>query len=116
MRPVNPGRVSMLTNGGRPVLRCEGEFDLGSSAELIDELDRAADEGFQRVLVDLDGATFLDSYALATIVRAHQRLEHRGGGLTIAVGVGQPRKLLELTSIDEYIPVVEPSAEAFGSR
>jgi anti-anti-sigma factor len=94
-------QITRVANG--VAIRCGGEFDAASCASLRRALERAAEGAGDRVLVDLTEATFVDCRALTLIVVAAHRLADRGGTLVLALGVGQPRRLAELTGLAELL-------------
>jgi anti-sigma B factor antagonist len=65
------------------VVSLAGEADLYSAPALREELDRVVARGGRRVIVDLAGATFVDSTALAVFAHAHGRLREAGGELVL---------------------------------
>jgi anti-anti-sigma factor len=69
---------------GGVALTVDGELDIATAPALRDRLSAAIDSGRHRLVIDLSGLSFLDSVALATIVRAKQRLPE-GGRMAIAI-------------------------------
>lgn len=66
------GRIDVDGSLGGAVLTLSGEFDLSNARHLLDELTALADRGEDRVVVDLGGATFMDSTALAAFALAYR--------------------------------------------
>lgn len=63
---------------GGLALEVHGELDIATAPALRDRLSAAIDSGRHRLVIDLSSLSFLDSVALATIVRAKQRLPEAG--------------------------------------
>ena len=76
------------------------------------ELQRAAGYGALSVLVDLEDVAFLDSSAMAALVRAHRRLLEAHIGLAILRPQERVSSYLQRTRIDTVIAVAESVAEA----
>ena len=76
-----------------------GEVDMYTSAEVRERLAALDADGWQSIVVDMSGATFLDSAGLAVLVAALRRAERRGATLTIADASPNVRRILELTHL-----------------
>jgi stage II sporulation protein AA (anti-sigma F factor antagonist) len=88
-------------------LRVSGELDLATRDTLIDELKRAEASEANRILLDLNALTFIDSSGLAVLVMAHQRAEMNGTQLRVLSAGGQVRDLLELTGVMEVLHLTD---------
>ncbi|HEY2475052.1 MAG TPA: STAS domain-containing protein [Candidatus Cybelea sp.] len=85
------------------VVTLRGEWDVSTSAQLREAL---ASLGSDRdVVVDLRGASFFDSTALAELISLYKRLVGQGRRLEALVGDSNMRRLLELTSLDGLLGV-----------
>jgi anti-anti-sigma factor len=67
---------------GRPGVAVAGELDAASCRKLAAALARASRLGVP-VVLDLDACTFIDSSAVATIMRAVRQSRREGGGLVV---------------------------------
>ena len=77
-----------------------GQIDLHTAPELRDELVGAIEDGALNVVVDLTGATFIDSMTLGVLLGAVKRLRPRGGRLRIVCADPNIRKIFEITLLD----------------
>lgn len=77
-----------------------GQVDLHTAPELRDELVGAIEDGALNVVVDLTGATFIDSMTLGVLLGAVKRLRPRGGRLRIVCADPNIRKIFEITLLD----------------
>lgn len=85
------------------VVTLRGEWDVSNSERLREAL---ASVGSERdVIVDLRGASFFDSTALAELIALYKRLLVQGRRLEALVGDSNMRRLLELTSLDGLLGV-----------
>jgi len=64
-----------------------------------------ADQAPELITADLTGTTFCDSAGVHALTRAHQGAVARGGELRLAVGDSPVARILELTGLDQIIPV-----------
>ena len=105
--------LSTETSEGLAVLHVAGDFDLSTIGEFEEELEPSLTAGL--VVIELAGCTFLDSSALRTLVRAQRRVAEAGGRL-ILVAPSQPaRRVLDLATLDRFIPIAATLDEAVTS-
>jgi anti-sigma B factor antagonist len=82
------------------VLGVHGEVDLHVVGKLREQLGDAIEENPSVVVLDLTGATFLDSTAIAVLLRCMKRLHARGGRFRVVVPRSQIRRIFEMTLLD----------------
>ena len=82
-----------------------GELDLATAPLLRSVLDLACTDRAGRVDLNLSAVTFLDAYALSTVIAAHRRLSARGAVLLLRDPSPIVRRVIELTCSDRAIPV-----------
>lgn len=97
--------------GFRVVVRLAGEADV-TTRELGDVLGAEAAKRPRLLLVDLSALTFIDSAALHEIVRAHRRLRADGGRLALVSPSPSVARVLQLSALDQVIPVHASADEA----
>jgi anti-sigma B factor antagonist len=90
------------------VVRVNGEADLYTATELEATLEDVSGGKSARVVVDLAGGSFVDSSTLGVLLAARRRLRARGGELVLAGGRGHVLRALELTQLEDALPI-EPS-------
>lgn len=66
--------VRVERDGGRSIVRVQGELDIATAPQLVDALEIAARDEAE-VVVDLTATTFLDSTGLRTMVRCARDVE-----------------------------------------
>jgi anti-sigma B factor antagonist len=84
-------------------VRVVGELDIATAPALDLELAAVAIDRDERVLIDLDGVRFIDSSGISAVVRAKYAADRDGYRLTVRYSSPQVRRLLELTSMLEYL-------------
>jgi anti-sigma B factor antagonist len=91
------------------VIRIIGELDLAGCPDLEVALQEAGGAQVDRIIVDLEALTFIDSAGLGTMLKASRRSASDGNRLQITRGKGQPAEILRLTELDRALPLTEPS-------
>jgi anti-sigma B factor antagonist len=93
------------TRGDTIVVRVTGECDLYGAPEFTSALDAALDETARTVEVDFDAATFVDSTALAVLLRAHARARTRDRRLVLVGLSRDTRRAFEITGLDRTLTI-----------
>ena len=104
-----------VLDGGGHVIAVTGELDLTSVGDLRRRVDAALANGRPRVVVDLSGATHLDSSALAELLSAHQRALGLRGGLALVVTTPAIRRILEIRGVDGLFTIAGTRSEAYAA-
>jgi anti-sigma B factor antagonist len=82
------------------VLAITGEADMLVASELQDRLREVVDDGLSAVVIDLTGATFVDSTALGVLLGAMKRQRARGGRFRVVAPRTEIRRIFEMTLLD----------------
>jgi len=82
------------------VLSIFGDADLTAASELRDRLGEAIDDGPSALVLDLSGATFLDSMTLGVFLNGMKRLRAQGGRFRIVAPREDIRRIFEMTLLD----------------
>jgi len=96
------------------VVVIEGEHDIYTAPTLRERLDEALDRG-GGVVVDLTGATFVDSSVLGALLDARRRAHESEQGFVVSIGdTVEPgvRRILDITGLVPVLPVVNGRDEA----
>jgi anti-sigma B factor antagonist len=96
------------------VVVVEGEHDIYTAPALRERLEEALGKG-GGVVVDLTGATFVDSSVLGALLDARRRALDAHQGFVVCVGEQvEPgvRRILDITGLVPVLPVVNGRAEA----
>jgi len=78
-----PLQVRITRTGKNVTVNVSGEVDLATAPQLDMALSEALAGGGTRLLLDFHGVTFLDSEGMKALVKAHRRLNERGGKIAI---------------------------------
>ena len=91
------------------VIRIAGELDLAGCPDLESALQVAERVKADRIIVDLEALTFIDSVGLGTLLKTSRRLASDGNRLEITRGKGQPAGILRLTGLEKVLPLADPA-------
>lgn len=105
MHPA-PFETSSAEVDGVRVIAVRGELDLSTAPDLEGPLDAAVNGNGGSVLIDLSECEFIDSTGIALIVRGWQKLAGGDNGqLAICSPTEQVRRVLDVSGLDQSIPV-----------
>jgi anti-anti-sigma factor len=90
-------------------VRLEGEFDLAAFDDVDRELQRLQAQGCDRIVMDLQGVTFMDSSGIRALLRARKRSQDGGPDFLLAHPPEAVRNLLRLTTLSEHFEFAEDS-------
>jgi len=89
-------------DGDVEIVSVTGELDLASVPELRAALEATAQRS-RPVVVDVSEVSFIDSTALATLLRSSDELTAGGVRVVVACPAGPVRRLLTMTSLDHRL-------------
>jgi len=98
-------RSQDLANGWESIA-VDGEIDLATVEELQTAIDTSFADRSGDLVVDLNGATFMDSTGLKALVMANRRFGEAGRAFAIAVSGGPVSRLIDLSGVDSAIRTV----------
>lgn len=108
-----PLKITTTNDAGSVIVSLAGEIDLRSSPTLRTELLQLSERKPPRVIINLEGVTYVDSSGVGTLVEFKRRSERGGGGRVILVGL-QPRvrSVFEITKLDQFFTIAGTLDEA----
>jgi anti-sigma B factor antagonist len=108
-RGVDPADVFSITEvrgpDGLATIVLAGELDMAASAAVRQHVDAAA--GLRGLVIDLSGATFIDSSMLKELLRAGAELSRYETRLVLAAIPPPVQRLFQLTRTHEMFTVAE---------
>src|SRR5918997_1184767 len=93
------------------LVTASGELDVAAAPQLSAILTMGAASSQPVVVLDMSGATFIDSTALGVVIRSADQLMGAGKRLFIVAPEGPVSRLLELTNLTQHFAVF-PDREA----
>lgn len=97
------------------VIEISGRFDAQTAPPVAEWLEHIAATTPGRVVVNLADTSFLDSSALAVLVRAVKRCRMRGGDVRLCGVQPSVRLIFELTRLDQAFDMFAEEEEAVRS-
>ena len=104
-----------VSTAGVVVMRPAGRLDASVSAAFRQRVAETVGSRSNRIVVDLQGVTFLDSSGLGALISALKTARQHAGDLRIAAPNEQARVILELTSLDKVLRPYGSVQEALAS-
>jgi anti-sigma B factor antagonist len=108
--------LSDAASGDLAVLSVGGEVDYEASPRLRAGIDEHIKAGRRRIVLDLSGATFIDSTAIGVLVTAVVRLRESGGGsLGVVCRHENVLQIFRITSLDLMVTLYGSRDEALSA-
>ena len=104
--------VQVEEQDGWAVVRASGDIDLTTAPRLREQLVKLVVGGQPRVILDLQAVDFVDSTGLGVIVGMLKRTRSQGGDLRLVSTRNGLRKILEMTALDQALPLAATVQEA----
>jgi len=117
-RRVATGEMrSGISDSGIPILDLHGEHDIYTAPKVRGRLSELVESG-RGVVVDLSGASFVDSSILGALLNARQRAVEAKKGFAVCLGTGSDpavRRVFDMTGLTETLPVLEDLERAVSA-
>jgi len=108
--------VTFEYHDGVPVARLEGEVDAANARQVLDQLVAPLDNDIRGLIVDLDGARYLDSAGINVLFELHELLSARRLVLRLAIEPdAQLARILDISGVRATMPVHEDVPGALGA-
>jgi anti-anti-sigma factor len=104
------------TDSGVTVVVPSGRLDVAGAPTLKAAIGDAVKGGQARMVIDMEGVSFVDSTGLGSVIAALKLARGSKGDLRLAAPNQQVRVVLELTTLDRvfaYYPTVEDALTDF---
>jgi anti-sigma B factor antagonist len=95
----------VVAEDGGVLVSIWGELDLATAAALREILVSPEVFDAPKVRVDLTGVEFLGSTGIGVLVTACKRVRALGGTFSVICGRGEPRRVLEVSGLNEYLQI-----------
>jgi anti-anti-sigma factor len=97
------------------VLRMEGRFEFGTRNEYKRLIGQIVQEGHRRLVLDLEGVTFLDSSGLGLLLLTDQNFRLKKGTFSLVNPTGYVRQVIELANLPRVISIFDSLDEAIAN-
>lgn len=102
------------TDAGVSVIAPSGRLDVAGAPALKDAINEAVRNGTPKVVIDMEGVSFVDSTGLGSVISALKQIRNTQGELRLAAPNQQVRVVLELTTLDRVFPYYASLEEALS--
>jgi len=99
-------------DNGATVVAPTGRLDVAGAPTLKDAISEAVKTGPARIVLDMEGVSFVDSTGLGSVISALKQIRNSQGELRLAAPNQQVRVVLELTTLDRVFPYYATVEEA----
>ena len=112
-----PFAISVTPVGDGTVrVQVQGELDMSTSPQLHQVLGHEIAAG-KRVVVDLSEIAFIDSTGLNTLIAALRASDYHSGELMVSPSMpSQVKRVLEITGLDQVLPIAAEAADTSAAR
>jgi len=97
--------IERKDDAGGVVLALSGELDVVSAPELAQVLDEVLATPCVRVMLDLNGLSFVDSAGVSVLIKAKQAAEGSGRGLVLRRPTEQLQRVFALVGLADWLAV-----------
>lgn len=91
-----------------------GEMDLYNAFKLKELVKKMIDGKVTSYILNLEQVSYMDSSGIGALLYVHSELKKRGLPLRIVGLTGSVKKVIELTKLIEYFPIVSDLATALA--
>ena len=103
--------ITCTEAGNALVIHYTGDIDHHSAAALSARLEEIVEDACpEKLLFDLPGLAFMDSSALAVLMRLKRLMDESGGKLALGNVPAQAEKVLRAAGMTRLIPIFAPNA------
>ena len=98
-------QIEERVSGDVKVLDLKGKITLGEGDELLkDKINSLVNQGFRKILLNLEGVPYMDSAGLGEVVRTYTTVSRQGGSLKL---LNVTKRISDLLSITKLLTVFE---------
>lgn len=102
-----PFKVERQQSNGEVRVVIRGELDMETGPQAEEELRRAEGDKPAALVLDLREVSFFDSTGLQIVLDADVRAREEGRTFIVALGDGEPRRVLELAEVTDRLTLEE---------
>ncbi len=98
--------LKLRKSGPTYVIDVVGEMDLYNAFKLKDLIKKMVDNNVASFVINLEQVAYMDSSGIGALLYVHSELKKKGLPFRIVGVTGSVRKVIELTKLMEYFPIV----------
>lgn len=104
-------RLSVENRNGHVLVRAVGELDMSTAPSLTTAAGNAFADGYQLLMLDLSGISFMDSTGLSALLAVHREAVARDAHAAIIAPSDNALRVLEMLGVDQVLNIY-PTLEA----
>jgi len=108
-------QINQEEKNGISIFRMSGDIDINTSPDLKKSFDSAVGAKKDKIVINLEGVSYVDSSGLATLVEILKNLRAYGGKLKLTNLSDKVRGLFEITKLDKLFDIVPDEDSAVNS-
>jgi anti-sigma B factor antagonist len=109
-------RLVIETSDGHVLIRASGELDVSNSTSLTRAGEDAMADGYDTVLIDFTGLSFMDSTGLSALVALQRRAEVQHAYVAVVAASGPALRVIRLTGVDDLLHLHDSVEAALRGR
>jgi anti-anti-sigma factor len=109
-------RLLVETSHGHVLIRASGELDVSNSASLTQAGEDAMADGYETVLIDFSGITFMDSSGLSALVALNRHAAAHDVHVAVVALGESTRRIIDLMGLDETLNLYPSAEQALRGR
>ncbi len=107
--------VESRLEGPWTVVDVQGEVDMFTAPKLRERIVEAVDQGRYKIIVNLQGVSFMDSTGLGTLVGGLKRVKEHDGALALVCSSRPVLTVLSITGLNNVFPIHETVEQAVAA-
>ena len=109
-------QISIRESADVTILDLQGKVTIGVDGDLLGvHLKKLLAKGAQKLLLNLEDVTQLDSSGISAVVGAYVSLSRQGGSLKLLCPGGRVQDVLQVMHVADLIPTFEDETQALAS-
>ena len=109
-------KISFKKSGTTLIVIFIGELDHHSSTHIKNKIDtRLLNQGINNIIFDFSKVEFMDSSGIGIIINRYKQIKSLNGKFALTCVGSQIKKVLEMSSIPQIVPIYNTNKEALGS-
>jgi anti-anti-sigma factor len=108
-------QITRRSSGDIQIVTLSGTLDASVASKVRDELKELIASGQHRLVIDLEGVSFIDSSGLSALVTGFKMARAAGGDVALANVAPPVRSIVELTRLHRIMDIFD-DAEAAAQK
>ena len=94
------------------IIDVNGEMDLYNSYKLKDLVMKMVNKKIQKIVINLENVGYIDSSGIGALIFIYSAIQKRNAKFLIANVHGSVKKVIELTKLMSYLPIIDKVGNA----